>query len=127
MFFFYAMVHIFSFGERWNVLFNLALPNGIEHSISHLMKISSPSHFKPFIILSVKSYSPYLASPDSKWHKVIAPPPELWPKPPCVTWESLHYKLIIDYNICINVCIIKIHVPRAHEVKNQRVIIIIIN
>ena len=25
-------------------------------------------------------------------------------------------------NICINVCIIKIHVPRAHEVKNQRVI-----
>ena len=27
-----------------------------------------------------------------------------------------------DKNICINVCIIKIHVPRAHEVKNQRVI-----
>ena len=25
-------------------------------------------------------------------------------------------------NICINVCIIKIRVPRAHEVKNQRVI-----
>ena len=25
-------------------------------------------------------------------------------------------------NICINVCIVKIHVPRAHEVKNQRVI-----
>ena len=25
-------------------------------------------------------------------------------------------------SICINVCIIKIHVPRAHEVKNQRVI-----
>ena len=24
--------------------------------------------------------------------------------------------------VCINVCIIKIHVPRAHEVKNQRVI-----
>ena len=23
--------------------------------------------------------------------------------------------------ICINVCIIQIHVPRAHEVKNQRV------
>ena len=28
----------------------------------------------------------------------------------------------IRKNICINVCIIKIHVPRAHEVKNQRVI-----
>ena len=28
----------------------------------------------------------------------------------------------IEENICINVCIIKIHVPRAHEVKNQRVI-----
>ena len=27
-----------------------------------------------------------------------------------------------DKNICINVCIIKIHVPRAHEVENQRVI-----
>ena len=25
-------------------------------------------------------------------------------------------------NICINVCIIKIHAPRAHEAKNQRVI-----
>ena len=25
-------------------------------------------------------------------------------------------------NICINVCIIKIHIPRAHEVKNPRVI-----
>ena len=24
--------------------------------------------------------------------------------------------------MCINVCIIKIHVPQAHEVKNQRVI-----
>ena len=24
--------------------------------------------------------------------------------------------------MCINVCIIKIHVPRAHEVKKQRVI-----
>ena len=24
--------------------------------------------------------------------------------------------------MCINVCIIKIHVPPAHEVKNQRVI-----
>ena len=24
--------------------------------------------------------------------------------------------------MCINVCIIKIHVPRAHEVNNQRVI-----
>ena len=28
----------------------------------------------------------------------------------------------LKYNICINVCIIKTHVPRAHEVKNQRVI-----
>ena len=27
-----------------------------------------------------------------------------------------------DKNICIYVCIIKMHVPRAHEVKNQRVI-----
>ena len=25
--------------------------------------------------------------------------------------------------VCINVCIIKIHVPRAHEVKNERVIV----
>ena len=24
--------------------------------------------------------------------------------------------------VCINVCIIKMHVPRAHELKNQRVI-----
>ena len=24
--------------------------------------------------------------------------------------------------VCLNVCIIKIHVPRAHEVKNKRVI-----
>ena len=30
-------------------------------------------------------------------------------------------RLILEY-ICINVCIIKIHNPRAHEVKNQRVI-----
>ena len=29
---------------------------------------------------------------------------------------------LLHKNICINVCIIKIHVPRAHEVKNQRVI-----
>ena len=28
----------------------------------------------------------------------------------------------LNKNICINVCIIKIHVPRALEVKNQRVI-----
>ena len=28
----------------------------------------------------------------------------------------------IKKNICINVCITKIHVPRAYEVKNQRVI-----
>ena len=36
-----AMVHIFSFGERWNhVLFNFALPHWIEHSIFHLRKIS---------------------------------------------------------------------------------------
>ena len=31
-------------------------------------------------------------------------------------------RLSKNKNICINVCIIKIHVPRAHEVKNQRVI-----
>ena len=37
--------------------------------------------------------------------------------PLCITCVLHMYK-----NICINVCIIKIHVPRAHEVKNQRVI-----
>ena len=30
------------------------------------------------------------------------------------------FPTIFNKNICINVCIIKIHVPRAHEVKNQR-------
>ena len=34
----------------------------------------------------------------------------------------LYTGIYIYKNICINVCIIKIHVPRAHEVKNQRVI-----
>ena len=29
---------------------------------------------------------------------------------------------VLKKNVCINVCIIKIHVPRAHEVKIQRVI-----
>ena len=33
-----------------------------------------------------------------------------------------HNNLLYNENMCINVCIIKIHVPRAHEVKNQRVI-----
>ena len=45
-----AMVQLFSFGERWNVLFNSALPRWIEHSISHLMKISVPLHSQTFII-----------------------------------------------------------------------------
>ena len=37
--------------------------------------------------------------------------------------ETKKNLLLVFYkNICINVCIIKIHVPRAHEVKNQRVI-----
>ena len=34
----------------------------------------------------------------------------------------LYKNIPVNNNICINVCIIKIHVPRAHEVKNQRVI-----
>ena len=34
----------------------------------------------------------------------------------------MSYNMLYHKNICINVCIIKIHVPRAHEVKNQRVI-----
>ena len=29
---------------------------------------------------------------------------------------------VIKYNTCINACIITIQVPRAHEVRNQRVI-----
>ena len=36
-------------------------------------------------------------------------------------WKIIK-SIYMDKNICINVCIIKIHVPRAHEVKNQRVI-----
>ena len=50
MFFIRAMVHIFSFGERKNILFKFASPNSIEHSIFHLMKISIPSHSYTFII-----------------------------------------------------------------------------
>ena len=34
------MVPIFSFGERWNVLLNFALPRWKKHPIFHLMKIS---------------------------------------------------------------------------------------
>ena len=37
-------------------------------------------------------------------------------------FDFCRYLGCVKYNICINVCIIKIHVPRAHEVKNQRVI-----
>ena len=37
-------------------------------------------------------------------------------------WMYLCECMFIHKNICINVCIIKIHIPRAHEVKNQRVI-----
>ena len=33
------------------------------------------------------------------------------------------YNSILLQNICKNVCIIKIRVPRAHEVKDQRVIV----
>ena len=36
--------------------------------------------------------------------------------------DVTHVCKSLNKNICINVCIIKIHVPRAHEVKNQRVI-----
>ena len=46
-----AMVQIFSWGERWNALFNEAKPSWIEHFISHRMKIAVPSHeLKAFII-----------------------------------------------------------------------------
>ena len=42
-----AMVHIFSLGEKWNVLFNEPKPS----FISHRMKIAVPSHeLKAFII-----------------------------------------------------------------------------
>ena len=44
MFFIRAIVQIFSFDEKLNVLFNLASPRLIEHLIFHLMKISVPSH-----------------------------------------------------------------------------------
>ena len=41
----------------------------------------------------------------------------------CVTMTDNYLMQKFVYkNICINVCIIKIHVPRAHEVQNQRVI-----
>ena len=39
-----AMVEIFSWGERWNVLFNEAKPSWIEHFIFHRMKIFVPLH-----------------------------------------------------------------------------------
>ena len=43
---------------------------------------------------------------------------------PVIPWVFLKYRWIFEqfFGICINVCIIKIHVPRAHEVKDQRVI-----
>ena len=39
-------------------------------------------------------------------------------------WTMHHPKVCLDRKekTCINVCIIKIYVPRAHEVKSQRVI-----
>ena len=43
-------------------------------------------------------------------------------KPYHLTDEYGYSEYTPNKNICINVCIIKIHVPRAHEVKNQRVI-----
>ena len=39
-----AMVQIFSFGERLNVLFNEAKPSWMVHFIYHRMKIFVPLH-----------------------------------------------------------------------------------
>ena len=53
MFFICVMVPIFSFGERWNVLLNFALPRWKEHPIVHLMKISVSLSLFVFVKVSM--------------------------------------------------------------------------
>ena len=53
-----AMVQIFSWGERWNVLFNKAKPSWIENMIFHRMKIYVPSYewkTSLFVLYNIKN------------------------------------------------------------------------